>query len=168
MKVNQRQLADVLGITVQAIQKMQEEGLPIENKFRTGRKTNEYDTGDVIKWIIARIKAKNLSPLQEERTRLIKLQADKIDKHLSILNLQLLPQELMIELWGAVIEISKREIVSIPSSIKNQLPGVDNKTIKFIDDKIKESLNKLDQTRKLPTDLRKKLILWIKEVEDSA
>ncbi len=166
MKVNQTQLADWYGVTVQAIRNMQKDGLPVESYGKKG-KPNIYDSVKVTEWRENKIKSVHMDPLKTERTRLVKTQADIKEKLLKTINAELLPFELMNEFHGKQTQIVKQKLLTIPSTIKNQLPGIDNKTVAFISKKIKEILNGFDK-RKLPADLRKQLVEWVKRMENSA
>jgi DNA-binding transcriptional MerR regulator len=75
-KVNQTELAEILGVTDVTIWEWQKQGLPIEAQTARGE-ANRYDTAAVINWRVAREIAKACTETQ--RDRLARLQADRIE-----------------------------------------------------------------------------------------
>lgn len=86
MRVNQRQLADVMGKHVNTIQKWQLEGMPVAQLGENGTE-NVYDTEAVIQWYVNRM-LDQANP-DHEKNRLDRVRADKIEldmaKDLSLL-----------------------------------------------------------------------------------
>jgi len=159
MKVNQKELAAILQVTPRRIQQMQQnESLPF---VKEGRFTF-YNLTDIIGWIKDQEQKNRADPLKTERTRLIKLQADKEEKLNAVLKQELLPFDLWMDFQAAQAKAIKQQLLKIPSTFKNQVPKVTNKMVKFLDKKIAESLNGLGKN-KLPADIVKRLEKWVKE-----
>ncbi|WP_407156323.1 terminase small subunit [Bradyrhizobium sp. STM 3557] len=66
--VNRQELSDILGYSLPTISSWTEEGMPVKSQGSRGRQF-EYDTADVVKWLLARArgeaKAKTAATLNE-------------------------------------------------------------------------------------------------------
>ena len=83
-KVNQRELAEICGKSVQAVQKWQGDGMPVKKHGSRG-KESQYDTADVISWLLTRQAEKKQSEYDIERTRLARAQATKTELEVALL-----------------------------------------------------------------------------------
>ncbi len=113
--VNQQQLAELLGYTVQTLIRWeQNEGLPSCLSGQRGR-GNEYDTAEVVKWLIQRelAKASGASP-RDELDRVRKWEVElRISEKLG----KLASAEMMEAAWSSHIEAAKIELLLAPAAI---------------------------------------------------
>ena len=151
--VNKRQLAEIFGVSQQAIDKWDKEGLPVESRGTRGRE-NQYSTVRVYNWLLERYKKSNLSELDIERTRLIKAQADKAEMEAAALRSELLPLEVIKMAWQSAFAQVRVRILAIKSDIKTRVPSMDKESLAIIDNVCKEALTELAGSG-VPPELRK-------------
>jgi phage terminase Nu1 subunit (DNA packaging protein) len=127
MRVTRDGLADVVGVTGKTITRWLDEGLPRRVSGAPGH-PDEYDTGEVIRWMIAReTGAKdedgNVINFDAERARLTKEQADKTAMQNEVMRGNLLDGRAVAEHWGTVIVNAKTRLLSIPTKAAPMLLG---------------------------------------------
>jgi phage terminase Nu1 subunit (DNA packaging protein) len=140
--VNKTKLSKVVGRTTQAIDKWEKEGLPVEQKSGKGR-PNKYDTEKVIDWLINN-RAGNID-YNRERARLTKLQADRQEVELQIIEKELLKADEVASEWSKLLSDVKNRFLSLPSRATALLQGVEtpNETKKILDNLTREILQDL-------------------------
>ena len=85
-RVNQKELADICGKSVTAVQKWQDDDtFPIVKRGAKGQQSI-YDTAAVINWLLTRQAEKKQSEYDIERTRLARAQADKTEMEVAFLD----------------------------------------------------------------------------------
>ena len=143
--VNKRQLSEIFGVSQQAIDKWDKEGLPVEARGVQGvrGRENEYNTVRVYNWLLERYKKSNLSDLDIERTRLIKAQADKAEMEAAALRGELLPIEIIKVSWQSIFALVRVRILAIKAEIKTQIPSIDKEALVIIDESCKQALREL-------------------------
>jgi len=151
--VNKRQLSEIFGVSQQAIDKWNKEGLPIESRGSRG-KENSYSTVRVYNWLLERYKKSNLSELDIERTRLIKAQADKAEMEAAALRSELIPLEIIKLAWQSAFSQLRVRVLAIKSDIKTRVPSIDKESLSIIDNVCKEALTELAGSG-VPPELRK-------------
>lgn len=151
--VNKRQLSETFGVSQQAIDKWDKEGMPIESRGARG-KENAYNTVRVFNWLLERYKKSNLSELNIERTRLIKAQADKAEMEAEALRGELLPIEIIKEAWQSAFGQARVRIMAIKADIKSRIPQIDKDALVIIDETCKQALTELS-TGGIPAKLNK-------------
>lgn len=85
MIVNQRQLSEITGVSTVTLTEWQKAGMPMVEREQNGL-ANEYETVQVIRWMVQR----ELSKVQAEsqRDRLTRLQADDMELTLAVVLLR--------------------------------------------------------------------------------
>lgn len=96
MRVNQTQLADVMGYSDVTIWEWQKDGMPIAKKGERGE-ANEYETAEVIRWyadrMVKRVRA------ESPKDRLARLQGDALELDIAQKNGTLVPFEQVEPAW---------------------------------------------------------------------
>ena len=94
--------------------------------------------------------------IQEEKTRLTKAQADKMELEVSELEGELIPSELIIETWSDYVANVRAKLLSLPSRIAHQVLTVDNyaDAEQIIKNQVYEALDELVENG-LPTKYQK-------------
>lgn len=77
MRVNQRQLSDVLGVSTVTLTEWQRGGMPMVEREKNGLE-NEYETGQVIAWMVRREVAKVSSASARERLDSMRAQREEL------------------------------------------------------------------------------------------
>lgn len=77
MLVNKRQLSEILGVSERSLTDWQKEGLPVASYADNRGQANEYESSEVIRWMVQR----EIERLNKEkpRDRLDRLKADAIE-----------------------------------------------------------------------------------------
>lgn len=121
MIVNRAELADVLGRTEATLAAWLEEGMPRLSGGVRG-KSSEYDTADVIRWLVARESGANaigddgqVINFDAERARLTKEQADKVAMANDLARGRLVDAERVAGLWANTLTNCKTRLLSIPT-----------------------------------------------------
>lgn len=161
--VNKRELSEILGKSEQAISDWQKQGLPIAEKGAPG-KPNKYDTSVTFEFIRKLDSQKNITEYEIERTRLTKNQADFKALEVKQLEGELMPVDIVVDTWQALIAAARVRILSIPSSVKTQIPHTDVETIDLIADICRETLTELS-TDGIPDDLRQRVAKHVINME---
>lgn len=117
--VNQTQLAEFLGTSDVTLWQWQKEGLPIKTRNLRGL-SNEYDTADVVKWLVARAE-KKASGGETQEQRLKRVQADKIEMEIAQLRQELVPAADIEARWAAMIMAARNRLLSMPGQLAELL-----------------------------------------------
>jgi terminase small subunit / prophage DNA-packing protein len=118
--VNQRELADICGKSVKAVQNWQGEGMPVYKHGIKG-KENQYDTAAVINWLMARQAEKKQSEYDVERTRLARSQADKNELEVNFLKGVSLDARDIEPMWTALVLHIRTGFLNLPSKLSPRL-----------------------------------------------
>lgn len=118
MIVNKRVLSEVVGFSQQALDKWQKAGMPIKTKAIRGGE-NEYETADIIRWMIQRELSKNSSVTPKDR--LDTLRADEIEMRLAKEAAQLIDATEAEQLWTALVTSARLELKNFADDIKAKL-----------------------------------------------
>ena len=144
--VNRRELSEILGKTPKTLTDWQKEGLPVK-VIRTSGKGNDYETGEVIKWLIERELSKivqqsggDIKTFTEEKTRLTKNQADKVENENKLMNRELIHTDEIFREWGKLLTDFKVGILGIPNKMA---PKLEMKSKAVIKKKLDEALKKI-------------------------
>jgi len=131
MIVNKKELSDILGITERSLTTWQKNGLPIAVDGGRGAH-NQYDTKDVIQWMIRREISKltvntdgTAHDYDEERSRLTFHQANKASLEEDVLRGLLIPSETVSSVWGDMISAFRAKILSVPTKTAHLMLAVD-------------------------------------------
>lgn len=126
-QVNQRELSEILGVTQVTLWQWQKDGMPLLLASENG-KANQYDTEQVIAWWIAR----EVSKVQTEtpKDRLARLQGDRVQREMDILDRRLIPVEEIEPAWLAMVQSARSYLRAEPDRLAHLLDvtdGVDAK-----------------------------------------
>ena len=143
--VNQRELAETMDVSAKSISLWQREGLPIALETENGVE-NQYDTGAVIRWYVAREKAKGAS--ETEKDRLNRLQGDKIELEIAEKRRELIPASEIEPAWVGMILAAREALLSIPDRIAPLLAHLDGVDAMrdLLSEQIEDALLKLAAT----------------------
>lgn len=140
--VNQRELAEILGLTAKSLSLWQRDGLPVKLETENGL-ANQYDTAEVIAWYVAREVAKAKG--ESEKDRLSRLQGDKLELELAEMRSKLIPAELIEPAWTGQVVACRQTLLAISGRLSQLVaPMNDPDSIRIlIDDEIEDALLKL-------------------------
>ena len=117
--VNKRQLSAILGKSEATLTTWQGQGMPIEEKASLGKK-NKYDTCSVIDWIVNKAVSKiegryqAIGSLEDEKTRLTKIQADKALLQLREYEGELVRADDVEQAYSMLVANCKSKILALP------------------------------------------------------
>jgi phage terminase Nu1 subunit (DNA packaging protein) len=119
MLVNKRQLSEILGISERSLTEWQKEGLPVASYADNRGQANEYESADVIRWMIQR----ELERLNKEkpRDRLDRLKADAIELDIKERTGELAPAALFERAWADHILAARTEFLTMPDILATEL-----------------------------------------------
>lgn len=122
MLVNKRQLSEILGVSERSLTEWQKEGLPVASYADNRGQANEYESGDVIRWMIQR----ELERLNKEkpRDRLDRLKADAIELDIKERTGELAPAALFERAWSDHILAARTEFLTMPDMLATELSAV--------------------------------------------
>lgn len=122
-QVNQKELAEICGKSVQTIQSWQNEGMPVYKRGVTGRKgkENKYDTSAVINWLLARQIEKKQTEYDIERTRLARSQADKNELEVNFLRGVSVDARDIEPMWVALVLHVRTGFLNLPGKLSPRL-----------------------------------------------
>ncbi|MBL8518200.1 MAG: terminase small subunit [Betaproteobacteria bacterium] len=126
-KVNQTELAEILGVTDVTLWEWQKDGMPIEQRGERGQ-ANVYDTTACIDWRIERELAKRGKETQ--RDRLTRLQADALERENAIKAATLVPAEEIEPVWRGRVFAAAAFLLGQRSRLAGLLeaaPGIEAK-----------------------------------------
>lgn len=122
MLVNKRQLSEILGVSERSLTEWQKEGLPVASYADNRGQANEYESGDVIRWMIQR----ELERLNKEkpRDRLDRLKADAIELDIKERTGELAPAALFERVWSDHILAARTEFLTMPDTLATELSAI--------------------------------------------
>jgi len=89
---------------------------------------------------------KNTGTYNDERTRLTRLQADKVDLELKVLRGENWPINEVKRFWQSILQTIKSQLLSLASILKIKFPELEQHQIIYIDTFIREMLLNVSQT----------------------
>jgi terminase small subunit / prophage DNA-packing protein len=118
MLINKRELAETIGVSQQALDGWQKQGMPIEVRASRGLE-NQYETANVIRWMIDREvqKLRTMSP----KDRLDNLRADEVEIRLAERCGQLIDAGEAENLWRTVITTARIEFDSFADQLESKM-----------------------------------------------
>jgi phage terminase Nu1 subunit (DNA packaging protein) len=128
MKVNKRQLADVMCVSERTLTEWQDEGLPIARKGVRGEE-NEYDTGIVIAWHVQRSLTR-AGKAESQRDREARLRGDMLEIELAKERHSLVPANEVKPVWESRVLAAAAFMMSRQSRLAGILeatPGIEAK-----------------------------------------
>lgn len=143
MRVNKRELADILGVTERTLTEWQDHGMPIKSRGARGEE-NEYDCPVVIAWMIDR-EVNKRSRAESQRDRLTRLQADAQELELLERKRELLPAGEIEPVWRHRVLSAAAFLAGQHSRLAGILegtPGVEGKR-KVLREEFGQFLNRL-------------------------
>jgi len=163
--VTKKDIADFFDVTTRQVERYMTEGMPF-----TSDKQNWYSPKDCMRWMYQKYKAENMTPLDIEKLRLTKAQADRKELEVKEIEADLLPVTLVLKTWQTIIIEAKTRILSIYSQVKIKDPSVSDKTIKIIKDVCRQTLEELgeDGQRRLPKELQKAVLEYDTDMDSAS
>jgi len=142
MIVSKKKLAEIFGKSTTTIDRWMENGMPYQPAEGRG-KANKYDTAECIEWY-AISKGRKLDYM-EERTRLTKLQADKQEMELQLMQGELLKADEVIKKWSDIFNQIRTNLMAIPTRAATLLQGAGTKkeAKNVIENLLRETLDKI-------------------------
>lgn len=142
MIVSKGKLAEILGMSRTQVDNYQKAGMPFQAPEKKGL-ANRYDTADCIRWLVER-KSEKLD-YNAERTRLTKLQADKQELEIKIMEGELLRADDVKTAWTNIFNQIKSNLLAIPTRAATLLQGVESQTEtrRVIEKLLRETLDKV-------------------------
>jgi phage terminase Nu1 subunit (DNA packaging protein) len=141
VKVNRRQLSEIIGITERQLVNWALEGMPVEKRAEKKGQSNVYDTVKVIKWLRERdTKEKPVDDFGKSKARLTAAQADKVELERDELQGALVRRELVVERLSDLFTGVRQRLLAIPRSLGSR---VDPDTRGVIKDEIIDSLSQI-------------------------
>src|SRR5258706_14361418 len=98
--VNQRELSEITGTSQVSLWNWKKEGMPVVRSGENGQE-DQYDTAQVIDWMLAREAAKYKQ--EGEKDRLARLQGDKIELELAELRGEMIPASKIEPAWTSIV-----------------------------------------------------------------
>lgn len=145
MHTNKRELANILGVTEETLTQWQKQGMPIV-KAGKGRGGSVYDTVAVLAWKSARDQSDQpITDFETERTRKVKLEADKLALEVAEKRGDLIPAEQVESAVADMVAAFRARILSIPSKLAGPIAAtIDTReTEALLTDAIHEALHEL-------------------------
>lgn len=128
--VNKQELAEILEKSERTLTTWQKNGMPIKIDANRGA-SNQYDTADVIDWLISREMSKLTSneegqylDYEAERARLTHHQANKTELEAAVLKGKLIPAETVELVQGDMVGSFRAKILAIPTKAAHALCGL--------------------------------------------
>jgi phage terminase Nu1 subunit (DNA packaging protein) len=127
--VSKKELSVLLGKSERTLSEWQKQGLPVVKATAKGL-ANEYDTAQVINWLLSRYdpgsnQGSESGNFEEERTRLTKAQADKIELEVKVMQGKLLPAEEIESVWSDQVIRMRSKLLAMPVKLSVLLIGKD-------------------------------------------
>jgi phage terminase Nu1 subunit (DNA packaging protein) len=141
------------GITARQVQNLTKSGV----FERTGR--GQYNVDDCVAAYIRHLKEQlkgDSESLTEQRTRLVRAQADQAELDLEVSRGNNLPLDLCKSFWQSILGAVRSKMLSMSSSLKTKFPHIENDVIVFIDDFTRDTLSEVSQTG-IPANLSRRL-----------
>lgn len=122
MLVNKRELSDILGVSERSLTEWQKEGLPVASYADSRGKANEYETKNVIAWLIAREIGNYIK--EKPKDRLDRVKADEIELRIKERTGELAPAALFERAWGDHILAARTEFLTMPEVLASELSAL--------------------------------------------
>ena len=119
MLVNKRQLSEILGVSERSLTDWQKEGLPVASYADNRGQANEYESSEVIRWMVQR----EIERLNKEkpRDRLDRLKADAIELDIKERTGELAPAALFERAWSDHILAARTAFLTMPDILATEL-----------------------------------------------
>jgi phage terminase Nu1 subunit (DNA packaging protein) len=116
--VNKRELSEILGTSERSLTEWQKQGLPVLLNAGRGAE-NQYDTAQVIAWVIAR----ELSRVQAEspKDRLDRIRGDREELALAKDLGEVAPAVMFEQTWADHILAARTELLALPDILASEL-----------------------------------------------
>ena len=124
--VCKRELARILGYSERIITEWQKEGMPIREQTERG-KANQYDTEEVIRWMIERNTVGK--EIDAARLRLLTAQARRAEAETAVLEGSLIPEERVEGVWMNMTTAFRQRTLALPNRLMHDLEGKGKKEI---------------------------------------
>ena len=127
--VNKTELSEIIGKTQKTLTTWQSQGMPFKLAGKRGT-SNEYDTADVIDWIVKRELDKYLGSdgesydLEKERSRLTHHQANKTALEEDVLKGELIPSDVVKNEWSKMVSSMRAKMLSLPTKAAHKLLNI--------------------------------------------
>lgn len=144
-RVNQRQLSEITGVSQVTLWQWQKEGMPYLRAEENGV-ANEYDTVDVIAWMVARAVTKGEK--EAEKDRLTRLQADALQRKFDIEDGLLIPADQIEPAWSSIVLAVRQAMLAQAARLTPLLATMngDVDAIRdLLEDDVRDTLTKLSQ-----------------------
>lgn len=149
--VNKKQLAEIIGKSERTITEWDAQGMPIQHKGGRGR-SNEYETADVIEWMVDR--ANSGQKQESARERRDRLEADmvaiKAGKEVGMLG----EVHYMMHSWANAIASARSDFLALPDRLKAEVDArydIDS-DLAIYEDGVHDALKKLSDNPPEGTD----------------
>ncbi|MFA5424421.1 MAG: hypothetical protein WC374_11255 [Phycisphaerae bacterium] len=154
----------MLGITDRQVRNLVKDGV----FERTGR--GQYDIDSCvfayIRYLRETLKGDSES-LTDQRTRLVRAQADKAELDLEVARGNNLPLDLCGNFMHSILNAVRSRLLAMASTLKTDIPGLDNETVIAIDNHIRDVLSEVSKTG-IPANLSRRLAQYVGDIETAA
>ncbi|WP_025041019.1 terminase small subunit [Nitrosospira briensis] len=142
--VNKSALSEIVGISERTLTDWQRDGLPVVYSGERGE-SNQYDTEQVIAWMIAREVAK--FQVESQKDRLSRLQGDKVELEIAEKRGLLIPVGEIEPAWNAMVASARSFLRSQPDRLAHLLEVTDGVDAKrdLIAETFDDALRKLSE-----------------------
>jgi terminase small subunit / prophage DNA-packing protein len=120
--VNKAALSEIIGVSERTLTDWQRDGLPVVYAGERGE-SNQYDTEQVIAWMIAREVGK--VQVESQKDRLSRLQGDKVELEIAEKRGLLIPVEQIEPAWTAMVASARSYLRSQPDRLAQLLEVTD-------------------------------------------
>lgn len=146
MILTQKQVADLFDVQVAAVSKMYKRGMPALPDKVNGKIS--FDSKAIIDWYAKnQYGADDTLSLAQEKAKLAKIQAEKIEYDLKIKKGEYILASKVETIWSNILISLKTKLLNIPKSITNFYDGIDsaNKLEMLLTREIESALNDLSK-----------------------
>ena len=158
MQLNTKQVAELFRVTERTIANWIKEGLPVVRGV--GRAGNTYQGWEVVEWYVGKRFADKIGDegydYMAERARLTHHQANIAELEAEQRRGNLWPTETVGLMLQRIIGNGRAKLLSIPSKVRNRVPGLEPRAYDLIEDLIREAMDELSADR-IPDDVRESL-----------
>jgi phage terminase Nu1 subunit (DNA packaging protein) len=144
MIVNKNQLADVMGVSERTLSEWQEDGLPIKSVGGRGLE-NQYETAEVIEWLVQRAVAGKSVLTPRDRRDLADAQLSELE--LARESRKVVSIEEVLPLWEAAVLAARTDLLGLGPRLKAAIDaryGIDVEQ-EMIDAPVRDALQKLSE-----------------------
>lgn len=121
----QKVCAIAFNISVEALKKWK-----VKPRGKLGRETLYY-LADLVAYRLERDESGRLN-LTDERARLSKVQADRVELELETMRGNLIPADILLQNWEPLVAAARSKFLSLPSKLKIAIPKLTDKDVKKI------------------------------------